>query len=170
MSAIRDIFAWPLDRLQKGVAKEIETQIHLRLLSVISRTRFEMLPRPYGWRAIGSDRLPEGAIAAVRDGVSWYALTEVSPIGEGAYRVFAFHFDENISASGFVAWLASLVKAQLGTGVMVVCGFDSRNSPSLWQASFGLFDYWGCPWDKGADVLALIEKLRREGNESEPNR
>jgi len=28
---------------------------------------------------------------------------------------------------------------------MVVCGFDARATPALWQTSLGLFDYWGCP-------------------------
>ena len=28
--------------------------------------------------------------------------------------------------------------------------------------SLGLFDYWGCPWGRGDDVAALVERLRRE--------
>ena len=38
-----------------------------------------------------------------------------------------------------------------------------RATPALWQTSLGLFDYWGCPWGRGDDVTALVERLRREG-------
>jgi hypothetical protein len=48
------------------------------------------------------------------------------------------------------------------TASKVVCGFDARATPALWQTSLGLFDYWGCPWDRGDDVVALVERLRRE--------
>ena len=33
-----------------------------------------------------------------------------------------------------------------------------------WQTSLGLFDYWGCPWGRGDEVAALVERLRREGS------
>jgi len=39
---------------------------------------------------------------------------------------------------------------------MVVCSFDARATPALWQTSLGLFDYWGCPWDQGDEVIALV--------------
>jgi hypothetical protein len=78
----------------------------------------------------------------------------------GAYRIFAFHFAEGTNASGFVAWLAGLMKREAGTGAMVVCGFDARATAALWRTSLGLFDYWGCPWAKGDAVIALIERLR----------
>ena len=55
------------------------------------------------------------------------------------------------------------MKNEAGTGAMVVCGFDARATPALWQTSLGLFDYWGCPWGRGDDVAALVERLRRQG-------
>jgi hypothetical protein len=88
------------------------------------------------------------------------------PIRQGAPRetiAFFFHFAEGTNASGFVAWLAGLMKQDAGTGVMVVCGFDARNNPALWQTSLGLFDYWGCPWIKGEAVIALVKRLRHVG-------
>jgi len=99
----------------------------------------------------------------VRDGSAWYALTSVPPNATGAYRILVFHFAEGSNASGFVAWLAGIMKKELGTGAMVVCGFDARATPALWQTSLGLFDYWGCPWGRGDEVAALVERLRREG-------
>jgi len=56
------------------------------------------------------------------------------------------------------------MKQDAGTGAMVVCGFDARNNPAIWQTSLGLFDYWGCPWIKGETVIALVERLRRVGS------
>lgn len=144
---------------------ESSEQTHARLRSVIAAARFEALSQPYAWVQPGkSSPLPADALAAVRDGAAWYALSPVSQSAAGAYRILAFHFAEGSNASGFVAWLAGLMKQEAGTGAMVVCGFDARATPALWQTSLGLFDYWGCPWDRGDDVITLVERLRREGS------
>jgi hypothetical protein len=143
---------------------ETPGEMHVRLCGVIARARFTVLSESYAWQPIlRSSPLPDGALAVVRDSDSWAALTPVAPGAAGAYRIFAFHFAEGTNASGFVAWLASLIKREAGTGVMVVCGFDARASPALWQTSLGLFDYWGCPWSKGYEAIALVKRLRTEG-------
>jgi hypothetical protein len=141
---------------------ETAEQMHARLCGVIASSRFDVLPQAYAWQQAGTAaQLPDTALATVRDGASWYVLMPVAADAVGAYRVMAFHFAEGSNASGFVAWLASLMKQEAGTGAMVVCGFDARATPALWQTSLGLFDYWGCPWSKGDDVIALIERLRK---------
>jgi hypothetical protein len=143
---------------------ESAEQMHERLCSVIAAAQCEVLAHPHAWQRVGEPaRLPADALAAVRDGSAWYALTPVPPDATGAYRILVFHFAEGSNASGFVAWLAGLMKKEAGTGAMVVCGFDARATPALWQTSLGLFDYWGCPWDRGNEVAALVERLRREG-------
>jgi hypothetical protein len=143
---------------------ETAEQMQDRLRAVIAASRFDVLPQAYAWQPIGGALpLPDTALAMVRDAASWYALAPVAADTAGAYRVLAFHFAEGSNASGFVAWLASLMKREAGTGAMVVCGFDARATPALWQTSLGLFDYWGCPWSKGDDVIALIERLRKQG-------
>ena len=143
---------------------ESTEQMHERLAGVIAAARFEALSQPYAWQKVSKlSQLPATALAAVRDGSTWYALTAVTPEATGAYRILVFHFAEGSNASGFVAWLAGIIKKEVGTGVMVVCGFDARATPALWQTSLGLFDYWGCPWGQGDEVIALVERLRREG-------
>ena len=142
---------------------ESEQQMGERLCGVIAGSRFEALSQPYGWQLVSQlSQLPTTALAAVRDGSAWYALTPVARNAPGAYRILMFHFAEGSNASGFVAWLAGLMKKEAGTGAMVVCGFDARATPALWQTSLGLFDYWGCPWDRGDEVVALVKRLRRE--------
>jgi hypothetical protein len=145
--------------------RETAQQMHKRLTAVIAAAIFEPLPQPYAWRRVDTlSKLPPEALASVRDGSAWYALAPTLPEAAGAYRILAFHFAEDTNASGFVAWLAGLMKTEAGTGAMVVCGFDARATPALWRTSFGLFDYWGCPWDLGDDVIALVERLRRAGS------
>ena len=95
--------------------------------------------------------------------LSWAALLPANAEAAGAYRIFAFHFAEGSNASGFVAWLSSLMKAEAETGAMVVCGYDARATDALWRTSLGLFDYWGCPWAKGDAVIALVQRLRDAG-------
>ena len=143
---------------------ESAEQMHARLCRVIAAARFEVLSQPYAWEQVSEpSRVPINALALVRDGSVWHALTAVPPNTTGAYRILVFHFAEGSNASGFVAWLAGVMKKEAGTGVMVVCGFDARATPALWQTSLGLFDYWGCPWDRGDEVAALVNRLRREG-------
>jgi hypothetical protein len=143
---------------------ESADQMHKRLCGVIAAARFEALSQPHAWQQVSeSSRLPANALALVRDGSAWYALTPFPPDETGAYRILAFHFAEGSDAPGFVAWLAGIMKKEVGTGAMVVCGFDARATPALWQTSLGLFDYWGCPWGRGDEVTALVERLRREG-------
>ena len=143
---------------------ESTKQMHKRLCRAIAAARFEVLSHPYAWQQVGEpSRPPADALAVVRDGSDWYALTSVPPNATGAYRIVVFHFAEGSDVSGFVAWLAGIIKKEAATGVMVVCGFDARATPALWQTSLGLFDYWGCPWGRGDEVAALVERLRREG-------
>ena len=144
--------------------REATEQMHERLSGIMAASRFEALSQPYAWQQVSKlSELPATALAAVRDGSTWYALAAVTPEAAGAYRIMVFHFAEGSNASGFVAWLAGIIKKEVGTGVMVVCGFDARATPALWQTSLGLFDYWGCPWGLGDEVIALVERLRRGG-------
>ena len=144
--------------------REATEKMHERLSGIMAASRFEALSQPYAWQQVSKlSQLPATALAAVRDGSTWYALAAVTPEAAGAYRIMVFHFAEGSNASGFVAWLAGLMKKEAGTGAMVVCGFDARATPALWQTSLGLFDYWGCPWGRGDEVAALVERLRREG-------
>jgi hypothetical protein len=155
----------PIRNVGRFHMPEAPEQTDKRLRAVIAAARFEALIQPYAWQPVAQpSQLPDTALAAVRDRSAWYALTSVPPDATGAYRILVFHFAEGSNASGFVAWLAGLMKKEVGTGAMVVCGFDARATPALWQTSLGLFDYWGCPWDRGDDVVALVERLRREGS------
>jgi len=139
---------------------ESAEQMHTRLCTVIAAAQFEVLSQPYAWEPVSEpSRIPADALAMVRDGSAWYALTSVPTNATGAYRILVFHFAEGSNASGFVAWLAGIMKKEAGTGAMVVCGFDARATRALWQTPLGLFDYWG----RGDDVAALVERLRREG-------
>jgi hypothetical protein len=143
---------------------ESADQMHERLCGAIAVARFDTLSQPYAWRQLSQSlQLPTNALAAVRDGSAWYALAPVPPDATGAYRILVFHFAEGSDVSGFVAWLAALMKKEAATGAMVVCGFDARATPGLWQTSLGLFDYWGCPLGRGDEVVTLVERLRREG-------
>jgi hypothetical protein len=145
--------------------QESAEQMHERLSGVIAASRFEALAQPYAWQLVEAlSEVSSDALAAVRDGSTWYALTPVVRETTGAYRILEFHFAEGSNASGFVAWLAGLMKKEVGTGAMVVCGFDARATPALWQTSLGLFDYWGCPWAHGDDVIALVQRLQRAGS------
>lgn len=61
----------------------------------------------------------------------------------------------NADNSGFVGWLATHLKTQLGTGVFVVCGSNHERG--------GIYDYWGCPADLLDQATQVIDELRTNG-------
>jgi hypothetical protein len=81
---------------------ESTQQMGERFCGVIAAARFEALSQPYGWQLVSQlSQLPTTALAAVRDGSAWYALTPVSPNAPGAYRILVFHFAEGSKCFGF---------------------------------------------------------------------
>ena len=146
---------------------ETQEQAEARLLTVIGAAQFQMLDGAYVFEELPSGYAPTpSALACVRDGDVWAQLVPASSGGsvDGAFKIFSFHFKEDLDASGFVGWLASHLKRTVGTGVIVICGRDRRGGAALYRASQGVFDYWGCPAQIGeaviADVRSLIERGR----------
>jgi hypothetical protein len=93
-------------------------------------------------------------LAVVRDSDSWSRLV---PAGEEhrdaeQFGVFSFHFPAEVDNSGFVGWLATHLKTELGTGVFVICGSN--------RARGGIYDYWGCPIGLLGEATAIIRALR----------
>ncbi|WP_141584337.1 DUF6196 family protein [Actinomadura sp. WMMA1423] len=99
--------------------------------------------------ALGDDTL-----AVVRDGDSWSRLVPLTREHRDVERfgIFSFHFPAELDNSGFVGWLATHLKAELGTGVFVICGSN--------RARGGIYDYWGCPVDLLDDAIATVKALR----------
>ncbi|WP_113702588.1 DUF6196 family protein [Nonomuraea lactucae] len=98
--------------------------------------------------------LTDDTLAAVRDEQSWSRLVRLTQRHQDVERfgIFSFHFPAELDNSGFVGWLAGVLKARLGTGVFVICGSN--------RARGGVYDYWGCPIDLLDDALAVVEALR----------
>jgi hypothetical protein len=86
----------------------------------------------------------------VRDDKVWSQLTPFAGSGE-AFTIFRFHFPSNADNSGFVGWLASLIKGRFGSGVFVTCGSNSSDG--------GIFDYWGVPEAIGEEVVAFVQAM-----------
>jgi len=121
---------------------ETQEQAEARLLTVIGAAQFQMLDGAYVFEELPSGYAPTpSALACVRDGDVWAQLVPAPSGGsiEGAFKIFSFHFKEDLNASGFVAWLASHLKRTVGTGVIVICGRDRRGGAALYRASQGVF-------------------------------
>ena len=144
---------------------ESAEQMHKRLCNVIAAAQFEVLSQPYAWQQVSEPfRLPANTLAVVRDGSAWYALTSVPPNdATGAYRILVFHFAEGSNASGFVAWLAGIMKKGAGTGAMVVVASTPARRPRCGKPHSVCSTTGGCPWSRGDEVAALVQRLRREG-------
>lgn len=104
----------------------------------------------------------EDALARVRDGAVWSELVPAgSPAPPMAFRIFTFHFDPDLDATGFVGWLHSHLARATGVGHIVVCGRSARGAAD--HVRGGIFDYWGCPADAAERVLAEVRSLIEQG-------
>lgn len=143
------------------VSQETREQTHTRLKRVLSESEFVAYERPYAFVETSASRFPielvPEALAFVRDQEVWSALVPSSSPEQEQFLVFGFHFTPGLDNSGFVGWLAAHLKARLGTGVLVICGQNSRRG--------GIFDYWGVPLSVSAQVIAEIQRLRACGND-----
>jgi hypothetical protein len=138
------------------ITRETQEQSEQRLRSVLQAADIAWLPGHFAFTetAIPDDAVSAShkALAIVRDKSSWSVLAEAEEETSQKFRIFSCHFDEDIPNSGFVGWLASKIKRELGSGVFVVCGHNRQRG--------GIFDYWGVPAEIAPSVLQLIEKLR----------
>ncbi|WP_226467580.1 DUF6196 family protein [Luteimonas panaciterrae] len=138
------------------ISHETPSQTNARLGQVIASAEFVVHDQPYAFVETDACHFPqallEEALAFVRDEGVWSALVPSSNPEHEQFVVFSFHFATGLDNSGFVGWLASHLKATVGTGVLVVCGQNSQRG--------GIFDYWGAPLSVAGQVVAEIRKLR----------
>ena len=140
------------------VSHETPAQTRRRLLTVIACADLRVLDGTYAFEEFPVTDFPRRADstarALVRDDETWSQLVPCADATRELFVLFSFHFPTGLDNSGFVGWLASDLKARLGTGVFVVCGQNSARG--------GIFDYWGCPARVVEKVIAEIERLRRQ--------
>lgn len=140
-----------------NISRESLEQTETRLRHVIARADYEVFPGAYAFEEFPlSDfaaRANPDALALVRDHEIWSQLVPSQDTQKELFGLFGFHFEEGLDNSGFVGWLATHMKRELGTGLFVVCGQNSQQG--------GIFDYWGCPAELKAEVEAQITKLRQ---------
>lgn len=133
-----------------------------RLRKVIAEAELVVYDRPYVFAEVSVERFPShhiaDALAFVRDRDVWSALIPQRQQQGEAFSLFSFHFPPNLDNSGFVGWLASHLKASIGTGVFVVCGQNSTRG--------GIFDYWGAPLSVADQVLKEVRLLRGQQREA----
>lgn len=139
------------------VSRETPEETDRRLRGVLAQAEIRAYDRPYAFaESPRRERFalhPE-ALAVVGDDEVWSQLVPAGDRATEPFAVFRVHFPEGVDNSGFVGWLASRLKRDLGTGVFVVCGQNSGRG--------GIFDYWGCPLDQAEAVLSAVRALRGE--------
>jgi Family of unknown function (DUF6196) len=144
------------------VTPETPNETQRRLLRVMAHARVDVLPLHYTYAELPVDQFPShliaNALAFVRDQTVWSALVPVdaTTLPMESYLVVCFHFADHIPNSGFVGWLASAFKRQLGTGVFVACGQNSQDG--------GVFDYWGIPVSVAPQALQLVMHMQQQGS------
>ena len=143
------------------ISQETPAQTQARLRLVIAQAELLVYDQPYVFEEVIVERFPShhiaDALAFVRDSHVWSALVPQRQPQQEAFSLFSFHFPPNLDNSGFVGWLASHLKATVGTGVFVVCGQNSTRG--------GIFDYWGAPLAVADQVLKEVKLLRgRQGD------
>ncbi|MBA3676940.1 MAG: hypothetical protein H0W74_05990 [Sphingosinicella sp.] len=140
------------------VSQETADQTDERLRAVIAASDLVWYESAYAFEERAVDRFPLAdivdALAFVRDEQVWSVLKPAGPNAAETFGLFAFHFPDGMDNSGFVGWLASTMKQQLGTGVFVVCGQNRQRG--------GIFDYWGVPIDLKEEAAEVLDRLRAQ--------
>jgi hypothetical protein len=141
-----------------SVSVETPKQVEARLRTAIAGADLRVYEGTWWFEEFPLDQPPTltaDALALVRDEHSWSRLVPSAGGAEGAelFGIFSFHFPAGADNSGFVGWLASRLKSELGTGVFVVCGSNSARG--------GIYDYWGCPVDLLDQAVAVVSGLRQ---------
>lgn len=138
------------------ISHETPEQTEARLRQVLAMATVDWLEGAFAFHEYPAHAFPAqeaaAALAFVRDAEVWSVLAPADAAAPERFALFAVHFAHDLDNSGFVGWLASRLKASLGTGVFVVCGQNSRRG--------GIFDYWGVPFGLQGEVAALLEELR----------
>ena len=136
-----------------SISHETSSQTRARLRRVLAQASLERLPG--AWWFCESDAhdtiVDRRALAVVRDGEVLSQLVPADGATGERFCVLSFHFPARDDNSGFVGWLATELKLALGTGVFVICGFNSARG--------GIYDYWGVPEALGDEALESIERL-----------
>lgn len=140
-----------------SVSHETPEETERRLQGVLGLAEMVVLTGTWSFVESPRDRPPvldDDVLAVVRDEDTWSALRPWDGGGAGdaeRFGVFSFHFPPGVDNSGFVGWLAGALKAELGTGVLVVCGSNSDRG--------GVYDYWGCPHELLQEAVAAVHRL-----------
>lgn len=135
-----------------SISQERPVESERRLRAVLRTTQLVHLPEAWCFQRIASDP-PVGAIATVRDVDGWCALVPATEDSGERFGLTMSTFAPHIDNSGYIGWLATVVKHRLGSGVFVICGDNPRRG--------GIFDYLGYPLEVADTVRALIDELRR---------
>ncbi len=135
------------------ISNETTLQTDERLKKVIRSADFKLIEGDYYFKEtpVEEFQVEKDALAMVRDDEVWSFLIPAISTETENFRIFSFHFIDGLDNSGFVGWLASKIKKELGTGVFVVCGQNSKNG--------GIFDYWGVPLAIAEEVITLVAGL-----------
>ena len=144
-----------MDRV--SIKTESYTEWEENMMDVLRTSEFQVMEDLYCYKNVEHDsvRVDNNVLAFVRDSEHWSCLILAdsdSQEDNEKYKLFCFHFKQDKDNSGFVGWLATKIKKKFGSGVFVVCGFNSDHG--------GIYDYWGCPIEIGQKVVNYIETFR----------
>ncbi len=141
-----------------SISSETREATDARLRRVIGEAGLKVYEGRYEWTEFPLAAFPNAAdpraLALVRDDETWCQLVPSGGRSSEQLALFRFHFPAGSDNSGFVGWLATLLKQSFGTGVVVTCGYSEANG--------GIYDYWACPFELGERVIREIRRLRRE--------
>jgi Family of unknown function (DUF6196) len=141
-----------------SISHETPQQTADRLLHVMRNADFRVLPGVWSFEEFQISEFEEkcspAAVALVRDETVWSQLVPAHDETREIFVLFSFHFPDNSDNSGFVGWLATLIKCRFGSGVFVTCGSNINRG--------GIFDYWGIPVSIAQLVIDYIKNLTND--------
>lgn len=141
-----------------NISHETPEETRVRLRGVLAEATFHVLPGHWSYHEHPAGAIPQpsaDALAMVRDEECWSILEPSRGDETEVFGAFSIHFPTADDNSGFVGWLAGELKDRFGTGVAVLCGYNS--------AQGGIYDYWLVPAQLLDEVVAHVRSLAAGG-------
>ena len=137
-----------------SISHERRVESERRLRAVLRSAEHVHLDGAWCFRRLAGATPPAEALATVKDVDGWCALMPATEESGERFGVTLTTFASEIENSGYVGWIATLIRERLGSGVFVICGDNPQRG--------GIFDYLGYPLEVADAVRALIEELRQQ--------
>lgn len=98
--------------LKMHISKETGEEVEERLIRVLKSASLEVFDGAYYFKEMPANKFcfEPKALAMIKDNKIWSFLIPSESSNNDNFKIFSFHFTNELDNSGFIGWLASKIK------------------------------------------------------------